>query len=158
MNLWIKKYVKDFVNKGVHLYILTMRMILLYVFESKQHMYNSINIHHTTLNDCLNLGTLYLDTFFFSLDLIEESSKINLLTLDQVKSLVKDKRDIYNVKHPAAKSILAEFKDNSSKNLIFNSLNSLANHLKGDRKVIREYLKENKSGYYRSKWKFTYIN
>ena len=124
---------------------------LLYVFESKQHMYNSINIHHTTLNDCLNLGTLYLDTFFFSLDLIEESSKINLLTLDQVKSLVKDKRDIYNVKHPAAKSILAEFKDNSSKNLIFNSLNSLANHLKGDRKVIREYLKENKSGYYRSK-------
>jgi hypothetical protein len=32
----------------------------------------------------------------------------------------------------------------------------LANHLKGDRQVIREYLKGNKSSYYRGKWKFTY--
>lgn len=124
---------------------------LLYVFESKQHMYNSINIHHTTLNDCIVSGILYLDAFFFSLDLIEESSKTNLLSLDQIKSLVKDKRDVYNVKHPAAKAILAEFKDDSSKNLVFNSLSSLANHLKGDRQVIREYLKGNKSGYYRGK-------
>lgn len=124
---------------------------LLYIFESKQHMYNSINIHHTSLNDCLNKGTLYLDAFFFSLDLIEESTKTNLLSLDKIKSLVNDKRDVYNVKHPAAKAILAEFKDDSSKNLVFNSLNSLANHLKGDRKVIREYLKGNKSGYYRGK-------
>jgi hypothetical protein len=38
---------------------------LLHIFESKQHTYNSINIHHKTLNDCLNLGTIYLDTFFF---------------------------------------------------------------------------------------------
>uniref|UniRef100_UPI002115C7F6 hypothetical protein n=1 Tax=Aspergillus sclerotioniger TaxID=319627 RepID=UPI002115C7F6 len=131
---------------------------LLYVFESKQHMFDSINIHHKSLNNCLNLGTLYLDTFFFSLDLIEESTKTNILTLDEIKSLVSEKRDKYLVKHPAAKSILAEFKDDSSKNLIFHSLNSLANHLKGDRKVIREYLKGNKSSYYRGKWKFTYIN
>lgn len=124
---------------------------LLYVFESKQHMYNSINIHHNSLNDCLNLGTIYLDTFFFSLDLIRESAKTNILTLDQMKSLVKNKRDIYIVKHPAAKAILAEFKDDSSKNIEFHSLNSLANHLKGDRQVIREYLKGNKSGYYRGK-------
>jgi len=26
---------------------------LLYVFDSKQHMYDSIRIHHNTLNDCL---------------------------------------------------------------------------------------------------------
>ncbi len=51
---------------------------------------------------------------------------------------------------------MAEFKDDSSKNLEFPSLNSLANHLKGDRQVIREYLKGDKSGYYRGKWKFTY--
>ena len=38
----------------------------------------------------------------------------------------------------------------------FSSLTSLANHLKGDRQVIREYLKGIKSGYYRGKWKFTY--
>jgi hypothetical protein len=71
--------------------------------------------------------------------------------LDQINSLVRVKREIYNVKHPAAKAILAEFKDDYSKNLEFKSLNSLANHLKGDRQVIREYLKGNKSGYYRGK-------
>jgi hypothetical protein len=32
----------------------------------------------------------------------------------------------------------------------------LANHLKGDRKTIRQYLKGIKSGYYRGKWKLTY--
>lgn len=139
-------------QRGTPIYVYSADdFTLLYVFESKQLMYNSINIHHTSLNDCLNLGTLYVNAFFFSLDLIEESTKTNLLSLDQIKSLVKDKRDIYIVKHPAAKAILAEFKDDSSKNLVFNSLNSLANHLKGDRQVIREYLKGNKSGYYRGK-------
>lgn len=38
---------------------------LLYAFKSKQHLYNTINIHHNTLNDCITLGTLYLDTFSF---------------------------------------------------------------------------------------------
>ena len=89
--------------------------------------------------------------FIFSLDLIEESTKTNILTLDEIKTLVKDKRDVYNVKHPAAKAILAEFKDDSRKNLVFSSLNSLAKHLKGDRQVIRDYLTGKKSGYYRGK-------
>jgi hypothetical protein len=131
-------------------------LTLLYVFESKQQLYTLINMHHNTLNDCLNSGSIYLDTFFFSLDLIEESSKTNLINSDQIKTLVSDKRDTYDVKHPAAKSILAEFKDDSKKNLEFNSLNSLSKHLKGDRQVIRKYLKGEKPGYYRGKWKFTY--
>lgn len=124
---------------------------LLYIFESKTHMYNSINIHHKSLDDCVSLGILYLDAFFLSLDLIEGSTITNLLSLDEIKSLVKDKRDKYIVKHPASKAILAEFKDDSSKNLEFHSLNSLATHLKGDRQVIREYLNGKKSGYYRGK-------
>ena len=53
-------------------------------------------------------------------------------------------------------SILAEFKDEPTKNLEFNSLNSWAKHLKGDRQVIRGYLTGEKSGYYRGKWKFSY--
>ena len=40
-------------------------LCLLYIFESKQHMYNMVNINNKTLNDCLDLGTLYLDHFFF---------------------------------------------------------------------------------------------
>jgi len=146
-------------QRGIPVYIYKADdFSLLYVFESKQYMYDSISIHHNTLNDCLNLGTLYLDTFFFSLDLIEESTKTNILTLDEIKTLVNDKRDVYNVKHPAAKAILAEFKDDSRKNWVFSSLNSLAKHLKGDRQVIRDYLTGKKSGYYRGKWKFTYQN
>lgn len=131
---------------------------LLYKFVSKQHMFDSISIHHKTLNDCLSLGTTYLDTLFFSLDLIVESTKTNLHTLDDIIRLVNYKRDVYNVKHPAAKAILAEFKDDTRKNLKFSSLNSLAKHLKGDRQVIKEYITGKKSGYYRGKWKFTYQN
>lgn len=123
---------------------------LLYIFQSKQHMYNSINIHHKTLSDCLDSGNLYLDYFYLSLDVIEETVNINLLTLDEIIILVNDKRNVYKIKHPAAKAILAEFKDDSKKkNLEFDSINSLVKHLKGDRKVIREYLKGKKSGYYR---------
>jgi hypothetical protein len=137
-------------QRGTPIYVYNAEdFTLLYIFESKQHMYNSINIHHTSLNDCITLGCLYLDTFLFSLDLIEESTNTNLLSLDQIQKLVVDKREIYIVKHPAAKDILAEFKGDSRKNLAFHSLNSLANHLKGDRQVIREYLKGKKSGYYR---------
>ena len=140
-------------QRGIPIYVYKADdFTLLYVFDSKQQMYDSIRIHHNSLNDCLNTGTVYLDTFFFSLDLIEESTKTNFLTLDEVKSLVTDKRDVYNVKkHPAAKAILAEFKDDSKKNREFSSLNSLAERLKGDRQVIREYLTGKKSGYYRGK-------
>ena len=110
-----------------------------------------MSIHHKTLDDCLESGKLYLDTFFFSLDRIEESISCNLLTFDEIKTLVSKKREIYQVKHPASKAILAEFKDDSRLNKEFNSLSSLAKELKGDRGVIREYLKGTKSGYYRGK-------
>jgi hypothetical protein len=33
----------------------------------------------------------------------------------------------------------------------------IRNSLKGDRETIREYLKGNKSGYYRGKWRFSYL-
>ena len=139
-------------QRGTPVYMYNVKdLVLIYVFNSKQQVYDLINMHHTTLNDCLNLGNIYLDTFFFSLDLIEESPETNLIHLDQIKSLVSDNRDVYNVKHPAAKSILAEFKDEPKKNLEFYSLNSLAIHLKGDRQVIRKYLKGEKPGYYRGK-------
>jgi hypothetical protein len=130
----------------------TKDFTLLYIFDSKTYMYNSINIHHKTLEDCLNSGKIYLDAFFLSLDLIEESTSTNLLTLDEIKALVLKKRDISQVKHPASKFIRAEFKDDATSfNKNFSSLNSLAKELKGDRQVIREYLKGNKSGYYRGK-------
>jgi len=78
-------------QRGIPIYVYSEDFTLLYIFESKQHMYNSINIHHTSLNECLSLGSYYLDAFFFSLDIIKESSKTNLLELDQIIDLVKKK-------------------------------------------------------------------
>ena len=70
-------------QRGVPVYIYNAEdFTLIHIFESKQQIYSSINMHHTTLNDCLNLGYIYLDTFFFSLDLIEESPETNLFELD----------------------------------------------------------------------------
>lgn len=145
-------------ERGTPIYVYDSETLkLLYIFDSKQHMYSSINIHHKTLNDCLDLGILYLNLFFLSLDLLEIED-INLLTLEALKTLVVNKRDLYKVKHPAARAILAEFKDDINKNLEFDSLNSLAIHLKGDRQIIRDYLKGNRTGYYRGVWTFTYKN
>lgn len=144
--------IRDRKQRGIPVYIYKVEgFTLLYVFDSKQHMYDSISIHHNTLNNCLDKGTIYLDTLFFSLDLIQESTKTNIVTLDEIKILISDKRDAYNVKHPAAKAIFAEFKDDSRKNLVFFSLNSLAKYLKGDRQVIREYITGRKPGFYRGK-------
>ena len=143
-------------QRGTPIYVYEAEgLTLLHVFDSKQYMYDKIGIHHKSLQDCLDTGTLYLDYFFLSLDLLVNEN-VKLLTLDEIKTSVNFKRVLYKVKHPAAKAILAEFKDDASKNLEFNSINSLARHLKGDRKVIREYLKKSKSSYYRGKWKFTY--
>jgi hypothetical protein len=139
-------------ERGTPIYIYnTENFTLLYIFESKQYTYDAINIHHKTLKNCLDTGTIYLDTFFLSLDQIKESERINLLTLDEIKELINEKRSNYTVKHPASKTILAEFKDDSDKNQLFSSLTSLANHLKGDRQTIRQYLKGERSGYYRGK-------
>lgn len=144
-------------QRGTPVYIYNAEdFTLLHVFESKQHTYDSINIHHKTLNNCLNGGAIYLDTFFLSLDQIEESENINLLIIEELKELINKTRETYVIKHPTSISILAEFKDDSSKNLLFPSLSSLTNHLKGDRYTIRQYLKGEKSGYYRGKWKFIY--
>jgi hypothetical protein len=146
-------------DRGTPVYLYSTETLkLLYIFGSKQHMYNSINIHHNTLSDCLDSGKAYLDFFFISLDFLTESTDTNnLLTLDETIELVKEKRSKYTVVHPKARMILAEFKNDPRNNLKFLSLNSLANHLKGDRHTIRQYLEGKKSNCYRGVWKFSYI-
>jgi hypothetical protein len=139
-------------QRGTPIYVYDITgFTLLYMFESKQHMFNSIKIHHNTLSNCLDTGTVYLDSFFLSIDVIEESETNNILNLEEIKQLINNKRKIYDVKHPAYKKVLAEFKGDSSKNLEFPSLTSLANNLKGDRQTIRQYLNKKKTGYYRGK-------
>ena len=142
-------------ERGTPIYVYDANTLnLLHIFYSKVHIYNSISIHHKTLRNSLDLGILYLDYFLLSLDLLDKF-KTNLLSSDELNALVVTKRKLHLLNHPSSKPILAEFKDNPSMNLEFESLDSLAKHLKGDRQVIRSYLTGVKSGYYRGKWKFT---
>lgn len=54
------------IQRGTRVYMYNVKdLVLLYAFDSKQQAYDLTNIHHNTLNDCLNLGNLYLDTYFF---------------------------------------------------------------------------------------------
>lgn len=138
-------------QRGIPIYVYEAESLtLLHIFDSKQYMYNKIGIHHTSLQNCLDTADIYLDHFFLSLDQLE-SENVKLLNLEEMIVLVNIKRELHKSKHPSAKSILAEFKDDASKNLEFDSLNSLAKRLKGDRQVIRKYLSGIKSGYYRGK-------
>jgi len=110
-------------QRGTSVYIYNSEdFTLLYIFESKQYMYDTIKIHHKTLSNCLDTGALFLDSFFFSVDAIEESNKTDLLSLEEIKELISNKRDFYNVKHSASKGILAKYKNDSSKDLEFPSL------------------------------------
>ena len=76
-------------------------------------MYNTINIHYNTINDCLYLGSLYVYYFFLATKIIEIVS-VKLLTLDEIIYIVID---VHKSKHRAAKAIFAEYKDNNSKYL-----------------------------------------
>lgn len=150
--------------RGTPVYIYDAETLcLLYIAGSKQHI--GVAPVQYYKNTSRNFGWAFVlrqfiyKLLFLSLDLLE-TVNTKLLTLNELKVLVVDKRNIHKSKHPASRAILAEFKDDGtapvkSKNLEFDSLNSLAKHLKGDWQVIRDYLKGNKSGYYRGNWKFT---
>ena len=145
--------------KGTPIYVYEAETLcLLFIFESKTYMIDTINIHHNTLKDCLDSGDLYLEYFFLSIESLE-SENIKLLALDDMKALVRSKWDAYkNRYHPAARAVQAIHKDDKRKNFQCDSLGSLAERIKGDRTTIRGYLKGERPGmYYRGKWQFTYV-
>lgn len=57
---------KLYKERDTSVYIYNIKNLnLLYIFELKQNMYNTINIYHKTLTDCLYLNLLYLNYFFY---------------------------------------------------------------------------------------------
>jgi len=95
---------------------------------------------------------------FFSLEPITEIEQEKYLTLDEIKDLIDRYRIIYKPLQPKARKILAENILDSKLNVTFDSLNELANTLKGDKATIRGYMDGTKKGYYRKQWKFTELN
>lgn len=134
----------------------------LYQFESKTHMYKELQMHHTTLNKCLDTGIYYLNFFYLSLDIITEKSQTfePTISLKELQTLTKTKRDNFNIAkiHPSATKVTAEFTgDIKSRKIIHaTSLHSLSLTLKGDRQTIRKYLKNGEL--YRGKWKIYYTS
>lgn len=54
------------------------------------------------------------------------------------------------------KTIFAKLKNDTNKNLEFDSENNLAKYFKNNNKIIREYIQGIKSSYYYEKSKFIY--
>ena len=135
----------------------TKTQLLIYISESKEWLYQNIGIHHVSLTNCLTDGNLYLNRFFFSLDIISEFSYESLLSTEEFVLLIKTVKSEYKPKQPKSKQILAENINNKNLNRTFSSIGELSRHLKGDRGTIRNYILGRSKGLYRKQWKFTIL-
>lgn len=77
----------------------------------------------------------------------------SLISLEELKNLIKDQRFLLKSIQISSKSIFVENIDNPLLNKKFDSISDFARSVKGDRGTIREYLNGKKIGLYRGKWK-----
>lgn len=117
---------------------------LIFIFDSKQFAYDNINIDHRTLNNCLYEGDLYLNRFMFSLEPIKEFAYEALISLNELKILIKEQRYTQRSIQSSSKKIFVENISNPSLNREFDSISQFANYVKGDRGTIRTYINQTK--------------
>jgi hypothetical protein len=122
---------------------------LIFIFDSKQYAYNNIKIDHRTLDNCLYNGNSYLDRFLFTLEPLLEFNFESLITIEELKILIKEQRYIFKVKQPASKMVYVENKSNPLLNKHFDSISEFARSVKGDKSTIRDYVNGKKIGFYR---------
>ena len=145
--------------RGIPIYIYdTITKSLIFVSDSKEWLYQNIGIHHTSLNNCIDNGSLYLNRFYLSLDFISEYPYEAILTSDSLVELVDSVRAQYTPKQPTSKSVYAENIIHPELNTCFSSIGEASKQLKGDRGTIRKYLEEKSKGLYRNQWRFTLID
>lgn len=123
----------------------TSTKTLIFIFDSKQLAYDNINIDHRTLNDCLYEGSLYLNRFMFSLEPIKEFVFESIISLKELKTLVKEQRYTQKSIRSTSKNLYVENITNPSLNREFDSIAQFANYVKGDRGTIRSYLNQAQS-------------
>ena len=102
-----------------------------------------------SLDNCIFDGSLYLNRFFFSLDIIFEFPFESVISSNELIYLVEKTRLDYKPNQPTSKNILAENILHPELTKNFTSIGELSRHLKGDRGTIRNYINGNFSGLYR---------
>ena len=117
---------------------------LIFIFDSKQFAYDNINIDHRTLNNCLYEGNLFLNRFMFSLEPINEFVYEAIISLNELKILIKEQRYTQKSIQFTSKKIYVENITNPSLNREFDSISQFANNVKGDRGTIRLYINQTK--------------
>jgi len=127
----------------------TSTKTLIFIFDSKQFAYDNINIDHRTLNNCLYEGSLYLNRFMFSLEPISEFVYESIISLNELKTLIKEQRYTQKSIQSTSKKLYVENLTNPSLNREFDSIAQFANYVKGDRGTIRLYI--NRTKLYRGK-------
>ena len=148
-------------QRGIAFFVYdTITHSLIYKFKSKQQAYDNIHIDHSTLNNCLNEGILYLDRFMFSIEIINEFPFESFMSIEDLKNLILKKQIAKRKIQINSKKIFAENIKQPNLSKIFNSINSFAKAVKGDRGTIRSYLnnENKKESLYRKQWKLTKIN
>lgn len=145
--------------RGTPIYIYdTITKTLIFLSDSKQWLYDNIGIFNIPLANCLANGNLYLNRFFFSLEIISEFPYESLITPEELKKLIFKVRESYTPKQPKSKRVLAENIIHPKLTKTFSSIGELSRHLKGDRGTIRSYINGKYKGLYRKQWKFTLIS
>ena len=128
----------------------TLTKTLIFIFDSKQFAYDNIFIDHRTLNKCLDEGYLYLNRFLFSIEPVKEFIYESIITLDELKFLIKEQKYNQRSIKSNSKRIFVENITNISLNREFDSISQFAKYVKGDRATIRLYI-NNKNKFYRGK-------
>jgi Cytochrome C and Quinol oxidase polypeptide I/GIY-YIG catalytic domain/NUMOD1 domain len=137
----------------------TLTHSLIFKFESKQQAYSNVHINHTTLNNCLDNGSLYLNRFLFSVDIVSEFPFISFISLDELTALIRDKQLEKRSIQSRSVKIYAENLNNPNLSGLYPSINSFAKAVKGDKETIRSYLKRTRENkLYRNQWKLSIIN
>jgi hypothetical protein len=142
----------------IYVYITDPVLTLVHIFDSKTFLYSSLNMSHQNLTKCLETGCLYLDLLKFSEVELVDCVNIDYLTLDLLQDLISPAKAMNRIlAHPHSKPVLATHLTDPNRTKEYASLKLCAAALQGDRRIIREYLNGNKTGYYRNVWKFTWI-
>lgn len=158
MSMEWKQYFKELRGTPVYVYD-NSNSNLIHMFDSKNYLYNMLNIDHRTLSKYLNNGLPFLSRFIFTLTPISNMSVEGLITLEDLKLIFNQERSI--IKHsiqPKSTPILAENIKYKNLTKSYPSLSACCADLKADRSTVRSYLQGKSSKiYFREQWNFTYI-